>query len=275
MKTILLSTLAFCVLNISQLFAQVSDSVSLSKLYTHQSFYSLSNGEILTSENTWDLAFGTGATGSTIRINGVTGIRLYVSPITGVKHWETLDTTNFSSWKVAYDSDTTWSIGAFSDGNDGNFNLGWGTYSMITHQVVGSKLFVIKLANGNLKKIWIEKLASGTYEFRHANLDGSNEIKSTISKTNYTTKNFVYYSIEDNKIIDREPISSSWDLVFTNYLGEVAPTTFYNVTGILANSTVQTSKAEKVNVITAISDESSFSTKINTIGYNWIQLEKI
>ena len=44
------------------------------------------------------------------------------------------------------------------------------------------------------------KLANDEYTFKYADLDGSNEINSSVSKLNYSDKNFIYYSIDQNSI---------------------------------------------------------------------------
>jgi hypothetical protein len=142
---------------------------------------------------------------------------------------------------------------------------------MITHHVTGDRLFVIKLVDGSYQKIWIKKLAGGSYTFRHANLDGSMDMTHTIVKTNYATKNFVYYSLSGHEVLDREPLSTSWDLQFAKYIGRLSGTeTYYAVTGVLSNSGVLVSKAQGVEVETAQPEEFEYDTfNISVIGYDW------
>ena len=46
---------------------------------------------------------------------------------------------------------------------------------------------------GDYKKLQVMKLAGGTYEFRYANIDGSNEVNTSVSKSSFTNKNSGYY----------------------------------------------------------------------------------
>lgn len=252
----------------------VTDSISLGQGYTHQCFYSMANGEVANVSTTdWDLAFDVSGFGSTIRINGAKGTALYLYTSGDSSAWNTtLDTAGISNWQQ-YDADTSWSLGAFNQSANPNnpVDLGWGTYNTTTHQVNGDSLFVVKLANGAWKKLHIIKLASGTYTFRHADLDGSNLVNASISKSSYSGKNFVYYDIDTDATVDREPAKTDWDIVFTSYVAELFPGTWYGVTGALQNAGVAVAEASPVANPMAYTDYSShtFETKINTIGYDW------
>ena len=176
--------------------AQVYDSVFLQSGYTNQSYYNLNSGEVANVDNeNWDLAFSLSAYGSSIRINGKTGTELYVYPNGDTSSWSSVDISGIASWTKLYDSDTSWSLGAFdASANPGNpLDLGWGVYNTVTHHILGDSLHVIKLSNGDYKKLQVMKLAGGTYEFRYANIDGSNEVNTSVSKSSFTNKNFGYY----------------------------------------------------------------------------------
>ncbi len=90
-----------------------------------------------------------------------------------------------------------------------------------------------------------------------------------ISKSAAVNKNFVYYSIQNQAVLDREPLKTSWDLTFTQY------TTFlpiaYTVTGVLQNNNVRIAEVRQVNdPATYISWENhSLKTAINELGYDW------
>ena len=73
------------------------------------------------------------------------------------------------------------------------------------------KLFDQILEHFNFSNIEILFIDDGS-------LDGTNEINATVDKTNYTDKNFVYFSIDQNIVLDREPISQDWDITFTKYI---------------------------------------------------------
>ena len=252
--------------------AQTNDSVSLNSSCSHQSFYNFNDGEIANVDNTnWDLAFSSGGYGSAIRINSQAGVELYVYPNGDINDWNSVDITNISNWPSIINSDTTWSIGAFNATSDptNSLDLGWGVYSTITHHITGDSLHIVKLSNGDYKKLQMIKLSSGNYEFKYANIDGTNEVVTSVSKSNYTSKNFGYYSITNNNELDREPNSSSWHIIFTKYVTEIYPGMSYGVTGVLTNKNIEVAKAENVDLTIVSHSGYSFSSQINTIGYDW------
>ena len=252
--------------------AQTNDSVSLNSSCSHQSFYNFNDGEIANVDNTnWDLAFSSGGYGSAIRINSQAGVELYVYPNGDINDWNSVDITNISNWPSIINSDTTWTIGAFNATSDptNSLDLGWGVYSTITHHITGDSIHIIKLSNGDYKKLQMIKLSSGVYDFKYANIDGSNEVTTNVSKSNYTSKNFGYYSITNNNELDREPTSSSWHILFTKYVTEIYPGMNYGVTGVLTNKNIEVAKAENVDLTNVSHSGYSFSSQINTIGYDW------
>ena len=86
-----------------------------------------------------------------------------------------------------YNSDTSWNYGAFGVNKSSNMmDYGWGSYNIVNHHIVGDSLFIIKTVDGNYKKLWMDRKASGTYYFKFADLDGSNEIISSVpASTNF------------------------------------------------------------------------------------------
>ena len=254
------------------IFAQNSQLISLGAGYSNQSFYSFTNGEVANVDNTnWDIAFSVSGMGSAVRINGGYGMELFTYPNGDLNDWSTLDTSGMSSWTSQINSDEYWSLGAFDQNADENeaFDLGWGIYSMITHYITGDSLHVLKWADGSAKKFQLIQLASGTYSFRFADIDGANEVQSSVVKSDFSGKNFAYYSITNDEVIDREPLSESWDLVFTKYVTELYPGMNYGVTGALSNVGYSVAKAEGVPVADADYTEETFEEAINTIGYDW------
>ncbi len=270
MKKALLSVSLF--LGITSIGQVVSDQVSVQQDYTHQSYYSFENGEVANIiNNDWDMAFDVSAFGSAIRINAQDQVKLYVAS-TDTSDWMGLDTAGMSGWTALNNSDQTWTHGAFNDDYDVNnsSDLGWGLYNSTTHFITGNKLFAIQLSDGSVKKIWIKLLASGTYTFTVADLDNNNTFTETIVKGDYSGKNFAYYDIASQTALDREPASADWDIVFTKYVGELFPGTYYGVTGALANYGVHVHQAETaLGADIPFSNTYQFDTEINVIGYDW------
>jgi hypothetical protein len=269
MKKILLSVSILMMLSAN---GQVNDQVSVVASYANQSYYNLENGEVSNITNLdWDLAFDASTFGSAIRINGANAVELFVTPYS-ITDWSTIDTTGMTSWTQNFDSDLSWSSGAFNADYDlsNPSDLGWGEYNSITHFVIGTKTFVIKMNDGSVKKVLIDQLGSGDYTFKHSDLDNSNEITEVITKSDYTGKNFVYYNITTTTVIDREPLSEDWDIVFGKYITEIYPGATYGVTGALMNQGTTVYKDESVETNTAIINNNFvYSDAINTIGYDW------
>jgi len=129
-------------------------------------------------------------------------------------------------------------------------------------------LYVIKLSDGSYKQIFIDQKHSvdNIYDFRFANLDGTGEQIVNLDLSMYTDKNFLYYSLVNNQEVDREPLSSSWDLLFTRYYSEDI---YYFVTGVLSNINTQVAEVTGVDPESAVFNEGDLSDNISTIGYDW------
>jgi hypothetical protein len=268
----LCSSLLTMILLSQNIFSQFSDSVFLSASYSNQSYYNLNSGEVANVDNNnWDLAFSAAGGGASIRINGQSGVVLYNYPNGDTSAWTSLDTNGINNWNSVYNSDNSWGKGAFNihASSSNPMDLGWGIYSTITHHVTGDSINVIKLSNGAYKKLQIIKLSSGSYDFKYANIDGSNEVITSISKSNFTGKNFGYYSLVNGTEIDREPLSDDWHIVFTKYITALPSGMNYGVTGVLSNKNMEVAKVENVDVNNANPIGLSYQSAINTVGYNW------
>lgn len=252
--------------------AQTVDTVSIGAGYVNENYYTLSDGsENAIIRNDWDLAFASdplGFASSTVRINGGSGVELFKYS-SAIADWSTLDTTGFNwTGNGLRNSDEDWSIGAFNNITPtSSLDLGWGTYSVITHVVSGDRIFIVKLTNGGFKKLIVESLQGGVYTVKYADLNGSNETITTITKSNYAGKNFAYLSLQNGTKIDREPISSSWDLLFTGYQRGIDG---YGVKGVLSNVDTKVAKAYPVtDVVAEDFVGQNFTSNIGTIGYDW------
>jgi hypothetical protein len=167
-------------------------------------------------------------------------------------------------------SDTNWSIGALNQDKDSNndFDMGWGMYDLSTHAVTGNRLFIVQTASGDFKKFKMLRLQGGIYTGLAADLNGANEEEIKVVKGTYINENFAYFSFEDGEK-SREPHSSEWQLLFTQYAA--VEYGGYPSTGVLQNAGVRAVKAYPVDDVDTYEDYSAhtFSTEINTIGFNW------
>ena len=91
----------------------------------NMSFYSLANGELTQVPLAdWHIALDVRAIGSTARINGGLGLKLY--PYGSLAEWDNVDLTTWLPGEPYRNNQTDWSNAAFSQGGDGMFDLGWG-----------------------------------------------------------------------------------------------------------------------------------------------------
>ncbi|HEY9082501.1 MAG TPA: T9SS type A sorting domain-containing protein [Vicingaceae bacterium] len=278
MKTLTKSfIILFALLNNS--FAQpVSETVSMQAQYQQQVFYNLENGIIKSESVTnWDIAFavsGNGAAGSAILLNE-TNATLWAYP-GDTSEWSTFDTTNYSTWERLLNTDTSWTNGAFNvyRGANGMFDMGWGILNpQNNYWTFGDSLYLIKLADNSFKKLWIVSLKTGTWEFKYANVDGSNEQTITFNKNSYPNRNFVYFSIINNQLIDREPDNTTWELTFVKHTDYISYANQYvGVTSVFSNVNVWSAKGNYPDFVTAnaaTSPQTAFTKNINNIGREW------
>lgn len=274
-KFIQTAFVALAIITISSFssYAQVEhDSVTMGAQYANDIYYSFENGEIASTNRTnWDIAFYTSTWSAGISTNDGNGIELYVYQNGDTAAWQNIDTTGLSTWPVYYNSPAEWEEGAFNRSANGHPDYGWGIYNTITHNLIGDSICLLKFNDGSFKKIWIEEKMSiqNTYKFRYANLDGSNEVSETLNVNNYNTKNYVYYSLQDQQVIDREPASETWDVLFTKYITILDGGSPYPVTGLLNNLNVPSNRFNMVapdyNDWTAAPMDSTRAS----IGHDW------
>lgn len=264
------------VITAGSLSAQMTSQViSIGPGYGNQSFYSMSNGEVSNVSNTdWDLAFQFRGFSGSVMINSKNNVKLWRANKAAFE-WSNMssaDTTGIlNPVYELVNSDTSWNFGAFNRTNNtaNPFDLGWGVYDFQTHVVTGDSIFFIQLPDSSVKKLKIDALDGLTfvYTFRYANLDGSNEVVSTMDRTNFAGRHFGYYSILNGASVNREPSINSWDITFCQYLN-TQPLT-YKVAGVLSNDSVFAVKAYPVDTASAGYAGLTFGKEINTIGFNW------
>ena len=263
------------------LIAQEQKEVVTGSGYADDVYYSLENGSVTTvARNNWDIAFTTQIQkfDVSILINSGEGVELYTYLKNDITGWATLDTAGIE-WVPMYNSLDSLNVGAFSFGKDldNEFDYGWGTYDQVSHAITGVSLYVIKTREGNFKKIWIVERAAmtNTWEFKFANLDGTGEESVTIDGSQYITKNFVYYSLESKELVDREPVSDDWDLLFTRYYDQSRSGTVSGVQSNADHVEVQEVREPGLDRSTFVTYEDAlFSSTINIIGSDWKKLNQ-
>ena len=264
--------------------AQDIQEIALGAGYTKQSFVNLSAGTEATVNNTaWDLGFTVyGQQDAGVFVNESAGTSAGV-PQAQVELYDA-QTTDFATQPVPtslttrlYNTETSWAYGAFNEGRvtTNPFDYGWGVYSTASNQVVGTKVFVVKLRTGSYVKFQIVSLGANGYTFKYANLDGTNEITKTINKADFAGKTLAYFNFATATTVAVEP-ANGFDLMYCRYstpyldpsTGQYVP---YTVAGILHARGVKTAKALNITPATVAYStfQDSLKTAPNTIGFDW------
>lgn len=266
-------TLLASLLFASGIAAQTTVTINTAAGNADQVFYNLlTDAQTTAPLAEWDLAFEISGFSSSILVNTAKGHKVYHTGV-AVADWATLTAPNEGSWHELNNSETNWSEGALTYGstiNDGGFNLGWGTYNMTTHTVAGTEVYALNLGGTTWKKLRIDGLAAGTYNFTYADLDGSAEVTGTLVKSGFTGKVFGYWDMTNNVAVDREPAATDWDLVFTKYISDLG-VMWYGVAGVLQNPVVEVAQLDGVDPVASdwLDADGQFSADINMIGSDW------
>ncbi|MBI3518664.1 MAG: T9SS type A sorting domain-containing protein [Bacteroidetes bacterium] len=273
-----LLSLALLTLGTLSLKAQtiVNDSVMIGS--ANESWYKLSDGTRTTQARAnWELGFTTDGYEVTVLFNHAAGNNVYIA--TGATPATfTAVTQADAATTPLYNSDSTWTLGALNQQPVGSYNYGWGSYNPSTHNITGNRVFIAQLSGGAYKKFYIQDLTnSGTpyiYTLVYSDIDNSNLHTVTIPKQTYGTKNFIYYSLTTDAIVDREPASADWDLLFTKY---TSTSELYQgsanqvVAGVIQNMDVLAAQANSVAAPSTYTTYAAhtFSTATNVLGWDW------
>lgn len=277
----LITLVVLTVLGTSLSFAK-EVKVDINSKRTESAYVNLASSDVVIVDNTnWDISFMNGVVDGTVRINDSKGVRLWhVTDATAEDFNETLDTLNkFDTWTELLNSTEKWTLGAFnleSDGfESGTGDYGWGQYSQTV--ITGTELFVIRLRNGDYKKIVIDELSAGTFYFYYSDLNNENGVQKEYVKSNFKGKLNGYFDLQKGESLDREPAMDQWHLEFSTYLnlepyqGGFIP---YQVTGIRSNKNVKVAQLDNVDVTnTPQPKEDEFSKSLTAIGSHWKEFD--
>jgi len=251
--------------------AQTSDSAYTSG-GNSEVYYSFKNGVVKTVDNNnWDLAFEMKGFLSGIHVNEQAGAQVFVSPF-AVADWSNFDTTGMSTWEISRNSTETWSEGGFNSNISSEYDLGWGQYDINTHSVKGDSVYLLKTRSGSFQKVYIKSLANSTYTFVYADVDGSNEMTQTIVKGDFPGVNFAYYDFDKDASLNREPVTTEWDIVFTKYpIGiQAGPDLlYYPVIGAKINKGYEVSERNGMDVMDNDTSTLSWNSIVTEIGSDW------
>jgi len=261
----------FFILSLSyNIYSQELVQISMGTSYQYDIFYSIENGITAYPERlNWELAFATNMYDNNIRINSGAAMQLYeVSQ--NLNDWESISSIG-DDYIELRNSNIDWDIGAFVSNASGGLDYGWGNYNVNNNNIEGSKIYIINYGDYQ-KKIKINNMIMGVYNFTIANLDGGEEENFSIDASLYNNKKFIYFSLQNNQVIDREPDHLAWDFVFTQYLEDLnqdlSDPLYYIVTGVLSNDNLMAEYNGYLDV-NPLFFELDTTRNINTIGYDW------
>jgi len=263
--TFLLATIAIFLNSNAQV---VSDTVTMGAGYANDVYYSLENGYLSEySGDEWTVAFYNDAYSAAIMINGGRGVELW-NASDDTSTFATIDTTgNISSWDKQYDDETMWDSGsAFEQNPSGTYNYGWGAYNSISHLIEADRVFVLKSLAGTYYKVMVLNKTYGVFEYRYATLDNTLDTTITVDVPDLVGKNYAYLDMDNHTILDREPLNTEWDLLFTKYYDTQIP---YPVTGVQSNKFVGVVKVENTLNSEATYTTQTLDTVKNAIGSDW------
>lgn len=252
--------------------ANALDSVAMGPSYANDIYYSFQNGVVAAVPRTnWDIGFHTTVMTASIITNGAAGVNLYTYPKADTTGWNTVDTAGISGWTILYDNEKDWEDGAFNRNASGHPDYGWGKYNPINHDVVGDSIYILKTLDGSYKKLWIIRKNSinNIYYIRTAGLDGSNDKVMEFDINPYRHANFVYYAFSGTSLLDREPDTASWDILFTKYMAIQPDGTPYPVVGVLDNFKVYANKFYPVAPGFTSWTNLPLDSAKSPIGWNW------
>ena len=281
-----IATLSLSVCLAAAISAQTTQEISTGAGYQKQCYVNLSTGTQKQVTNTvWDIAF-------TVYSDQDAGIFLNESsgssmgnPLPLPELYDAL-TDNFNEQPdpgslidfQLSNTEKTWANGAFNERRnpDNAVDYGWGEYNPQNGQIIGNAVYVVKLRNGQYRKVKIESLIGGVYTFRYANLDGTNEGLKTINKADHAGKTLAYFSLETGTTVDVEPASGGFDLLYTRYITQLYDPGMmdyipYYVTGVLSGRGTKVAEADAVDPATvAYADyQDSLHTELDIIGHDW------
>lgn len=282
MKEVLLTLVAIAILN--GLSAQEFIEVSYGASYSNQAYYQLEDNAVATvSNDAWDIAFTTaGLQDAGIFINEAAesmgeGLELYLAPTDDFA--DNISPEDLTERLL--NSEDSWNYGAFNSMRDASNQLdyGWGTYDPGSGSVSGTAVFVIKFRDGSYRKLQIVSLSGTVYNFKHAELDGSDEISLTLDKAAFPNSSLAFFSLSEGGVVDAIPGTSEWDLFFTRYTTPLddggGNMLDYTLTGVLSGPGIEVAQADGVDPITVAYEdyEAALSTELDVIGYDWKEFD--
>jgi len=256
-------------------FAQVPmlpQEVIMGPGYANEIYYQFTTfNAYSTSRTAFDISFKTAPGSGAILTNDGNNIVLWTYPYADTSGWTAVDTNDLYQYPPLYNDPDVWENGAFNRQSAGYPDYGWGVYNESTKIITGDSIFIMALADGGWKKVWIveKNTVENTWLIRYANLDGSDFQEITLDCDDYITKDMVGFNMQTNFVVDYQPVKESWDIMFTKYMAWHPTGAPVIVTGVLSNPAIQAKKFYPVDPEFNDWWEAPWDDGRSTIGWDW------
>lgn len=235
-------------------------SFSMGETYENTTYFQLSTGNITQRYLfLWDLAFAADSNAQHLVVNGGKEVQVH-----------TTTDTDFSKNQTAPD-EWNWdnpngSLDSTAFGNCFNSNR---TSKQLIYIVDIGKQY-----SPRYYKLQLLTVTDSTYRFKLGELNDA--VGNTFAIRKDHQKNYTYFNLDLKEVVDYEPNSTEWDLVFTRYryvYYNMTPITPYQVNGALINTkqvtVAQTTTIpfEELDIIKA--QQLMLTKKQDEIGYDW------
>ncbi len=232
-------------------------SIEMGASYSDQYFFNLDQNKIVKTidKTSWDIAFSSESGNPTIRLNS--GKNMYAA------------ITNVNSLGEIHDTIGLNFVWDWSNGKDDSTAL-WKWEELSKVVVINLGLDHTNQPLGFIKVLF--ELQGNQLKFTYSDLSKDQNITASLTKDD--SYNSTFYSFSSSSVVSVEPVKTSFDLIFRQYIYYFEPEDLaYLVVGALINSH-ETKVAQIFNkdfeAIT-INDTLNypFETKSDVIGYDW------
>ena len=232
-------------------------TISMGSNYITQTYYNLENNQIVSQNNrtNWDIAFESKQDSNYIYLNSSKFTQAWLISEIAFDEFVNLEQ---AVWR--------WDQPCLvNNGTAINISTQEDVYYVIDlgldENLEGSGFIKFKVINSD----------SNGYTFRYSSIDNSTDTTLSVNKNDSYNK--IHFSFIDNSIVNIEPQSTIWDLLFSSYTHVFSENTPYLVTGVLINSQLVSVACDTSSLFDEISINSvqslSYSNCDDIIGYNW------
>jgi Secretion system C-terminal sorting domain len=258
------------------------DSVNLAPTIKRDVWYSMDNGQVKSdTANNWTLAVTEMSMTGGVWLNNIDGYRC-INVHKSASQFANVTAADSLTGTEQVNPDYSWERGAMNVNRAAadTFDFGWGKYNLGSNNVYGDSVYLIG-KGANWYKVIIDSLIGSTYTYymRVAAVAPFASPAASLNfpkGTTFANKNlqFIQAGMTGLSSVDREPANTTWDILFTKYLGLVnsqGGPAIYPVTGALSNYKTEVARVQAVHLDTAFAQANSYPRRkeLSVIGSDW------